>query len=165
MSEADQAAESASEYRSPDHPWAGRSGSARRDNPSDNCGMGAEARPAGFVLRPLSRSAIRLIRERHRRPVCGLRAAGRSIVLAIPCRYPATSERAGHWQTLGLFDLKGAFRCDRVGFAPVLLGQLARQRIDEPSRTPAALTMILATIVWWSFLIGHVMNNIMGFEL
>jgi len=25
--------------------------------------------------------------------------------------------------------------------------------------------LILAFIVWWSFLIGHVLNNIMGFGL
>ena len=35
---------------------------------------------------------------------------------------------------------------------------------DPSSPTPAAaLTLILAFIVWWSFVIGHVMNNIMGF--
>jgi hypothetical protein len=38
-----------------------------------------------------------------------------------------------------------------------------RPRPDEPARTRAALTLILAFIVWWSFLVGHVANNIMGF--
>ena len=37
---------------------------------------------------------------------------------------------------------------------------------DEATQAPAAaLTLILAFIVWWSFLIGHVLNNIMGFGL
>ncbi len=56
--------------RSADHSWPGRGRAARRDHPPDNRGMGADARPAGFVLRPLSRRAIRLIRQRHRRSVC-----------------------------------------------------------------------------------------------
>jgi hypothetical protein len=34
---------------------------------------------------------------------------------------------------------------------------------DELGRTRAALTAVIAFIVWWSYLIGHVMNNIMGF--
>ena len=38
-----------------------------------------------------------------------------------------------------------------------------QQRTDDPSRTPAILTLILAFIVWWSFLTGHILNNIMGF--
>jgi hypothetical protein len=27
----------------------------------------------------------------------------------------------------------------------------------------ASLTAILAFVVWWSYLIGHVLNNILGF--
>jgi hypothetical protein len=27
------------------------------------------------------------------------------------------------------------------------------------------IVLVLAFIVWWGFLIGHVMNNIMGFGL
>ncbi|WP_424632197.1 hypothetical protein [Bradyrhizobium sp. SYSU BS000235] len=72
-------------------------------------------------------------------------------------------ERAGHWQALGLFDLKEHFVS--IGFAllPAYWVCWRQQRPDQPSRTPAALTLILAFIVWWSFLIGHVVNNIMGF--
>jgi len=33
----------------------------------------------------------------------------------------------------------------------------------QPGRTGAALTTILGFIVWWSFLVGHVVNDIMGF--
>ena len=58
---------------------------------------------------------------------------------------------------------QGAFRLHRVGTAAGLLGVLAAPRADEPARTRAALTSILAFIVWWSFLIGHVVNNIRGF--
>ena len=50
----------------------------------------------------------------------------------------------------------------------VLLGAILylywrRPHADELDQTRAALTSILAFIVWWSFLTGHVANNIMGF--
>jgi hypothetical protein len=34
---------------------------------------------------------------------------------------------------------------------------------EEHPRTRAALTLILAFIVWWSFVVGHIVNNIRGF--
>jgi hypothetical protein len=74
-------------------------------------------------------------------------------------------ERAGHWQALGLFDLKEHFVAIGLALLPAYWVCWRQQRTDAPSRTLAALTMILAFIVWWSFLIGHVLNNIMGFGL
>jgi hypothetical protein len=41
-----------------------------------------------------------------------------------------------------------------------VLAATARRRSRA---TRVALTSILAFIVWWSFLIGHVVNNIRGF--
>ena len=43
-----------------------------------------------------------------------------------------------------------------------LLGVLARPRADT---SPAAggVDGLVAFIVWWAFLVGHVMTNIMGF--
>ena len=35
--------------------------------------------------------------------------------------------------------------------------------VDERGRIETALTTILAFIVWWSFLVGHVVNDIRGF--
>ena len=74
-------------------------------------------------------------------------------------------ERAGHWQALGFFDLKEHFVAIGLALLPAYWVCWQQQRTDKPSRTPAALTLILAFIVWWSFLIGHVLNNIMGFGL
>jgi hypothetical protein len=34
---------------------------------------------------------------------------------------------------------------------------------DESSRTRKALTAIIAFIVWWNFLVGHVVNNFRGY--
>ncbi len=72
-------------------------------------------------------------------------------------------ERAGHWPALGVFDLKEHFVSIGLAMLPAYWVCWRQQTTDEPSRTCAALTLILAFIVWWSFLIGHVLNNIMGF--
>jgi hypothetical protein len=34
---------------------------------------------------------------------------------------------------------------------------------DQHARTRAALTALLAFVVWWNFLVGHILNNIRGF--
>ena len=72
-------------------------------------------------------------------------------------------ERAGDWQALGFFDLKEHFVAIGLALLPAYWVCWQQQRTGEPFRTPAALTLILAFIVWWSFLIGHVLNNIRGF--
>jgi hypothetical protein len=84
-------------------------------------------------------------------------------VLYLPFRTDVRTdlERAGQWQALGLFDLKEHFVS--IGLALLPAYWVCWRQQDELSRTPAALTLILAFIVWWSFLIGHVLNNIMGF--
>jgi len=72
-------------------------------------------------------------------------------------------ERDGHWQALGLLDLKEDFISIGFGLLPAYWLCWRRPVADEPGRTRAALTAVLAFIVWWGFLVGHVMNNIMGF--
>jgi hypothetical protein len=77
-----------------------------------------------------------------------------------------TLERAGHWQALGLFDLKEHFVSIGLALLPAYWICWQKKYADESAQAPAAaLTLILAFIVWWSFLIGHVLNNIMGFGL
>ena len=72
-------------------------------------------------------------------------------------------ERAGHWQTLGLFDIKEHFVAIGLALLPAYWICWRQPRADESPRARVALTSILAVIVWWSFLIGHVVNNIRGF--
>ena len=72
-------------------------------------------------------------------------------------------ERDRHWQAIGFFDLKEDFVAIGLGLLPAYWVCWRRPLADEPGRTRAALTAILAFIVWWGFLVGHVMNNIMGF--
>ena len=72
-------------------------------------------------------------------------------------------ERAGHWPALGLFDLKEHFVAIGLAQLPAYWVCWRRSCADESTRTRAALTAILAFIVWWSFLVGHVLNNMKGF--
>jgi hypothetical protein len=77
-----------------------------------------------------------------------------------------TLERAGHWQALGLFDLKEHFVAIGLALLPAYWICWQKKYADDSTQAPAAaLTLILAFTVWWSFLIGHVLNNIMGFGL
>jgi hypothetical protein len=72
-------------------------------------------------------------------------------------------ERAGHWQALGFFDIKEHFISIGAALLPAYWLCWRRPHTEEPYRVRAALTAILAFIVWWGFLTGHVVNNIMGF--
>ena len=72
-------------------------------------------------------------------------------------------ERDRHWHALGFFDLKEDFAAIGFGLLPAYWISWRRPFADERGRTAAALTAILGFIVWWSFLVGHVVNNIVGF--
>jgi hypothetical protein len=74
-----------------------------------------------------------------------------------------TLELDRHLQAIGFFDLKEDFVAIGLGILPAYWVCWRRPLIDEPRRTRAALTAVLGFIVWWSFLVGHVLNNIMGF--
>ena len=72
-------------------------------------------------------------------------------------------ERAGHWPALGFFDLKEHFVSIGLALLPAYWICWRRPSAGEPARTRTALTTILAFIVWWGFLVGHVLNNMRGF--
>lgn len=72
-------------------------------------------------------------------------------------------ERAGHWPTLGLFDLKEHFAAIGLALLPAYWVRWRQPCAEDSPRTRAALTSILAFIVWWGFLVGHVTNNVRGF--
>jgi hypothetical protein len=71
-------------------------------------------------------------------------------------------EQANRWELLGFFDLKEHFIAIGLALLPAYV-VCWRQPRDEPSRTRTAVTSMLAFIVWWGFLVGHVMNNVKGF--
>src|SRR5208283_655615 len=72
-------------------------------------------------------------------------------------------ERDAHFQALGLFDLKEHFVSIGLGLLPAYWVSWRRPLAEDLASSRAALTAIFAFIVWWSYLIGHVLNNILGF--
>ncbi|MFZ0352656.1 MAG: hypothetical protein WBX05_13340 [Pseudolabrys sp.] len=72
-------------------------------------------------------------------------------------------ESAGHWPALGFFDLKEHFVAIGLALLPAYWVSWRRPNADELPQTRTALTTVLAFIIWWGFLTGHVANNIKGF--
>src|SRR5262245_3815970 len=64
----------------------------------------------------------------------------------------------------GLFELKEHFVALGLGMLPAYWYFWRQPLADNYARTRAILTAILAFIVWWSFIVGHVLNNIRGFD-
>ena len=72
-------------------------------------------------------------------------------------------ERDRHWHVLGFFDLKEDFAAIGLGLLPAYWISWRQPFAGERGRTEAGLTRTLGFIVWWSFLVGHVVNNVVGF--
>jgi hypothetical protein len=64
----------------------------------------------------------------------------------------------------GSFELKEHFVTLGLGMLPAYWYFWRGSGGDHP-RTRAALTALLAFVVWWSFVVGHVLNNIRGFDI
>lgn len=76
-------------------------------------------------------------------------------------RIPFEEMRLG-W-AVGLFELKEHFAGIGLGVLPVYAYSWSSQTADRSNeRTRRILTILLAAIVWWDFLIGHVLNNLRG---
>ena len=74
-----------------------------------------------------------------------------------------TLEQAGRWEVLGFFDIKEHFMAIGLALLPAYFVCWRQPGDEESPRMRTALTSILAFIVWWGFLVGHVTNNIRGF--
>jgi hypothetical protein len=62
----------------------------------------------------------------------------------------------------GIFELKEHFIAIGLGLLPAYW-YFWKLPPAEHAGTRRALTGILALIVWWAFIVGHVLNNIRGF--
>jgi hypothetical protein len=71
-------------------------------------------------------------------------------------------EQMEAWAENGAFELKEHFAAVGMAMLPAYW-YFWRQPPDQHGRTRAALTALLAFIVWWNFLVGHVLNNMRGF--
>jgi hypothetical protein len=70
-------------------------------------------------------------------------------------------ENARLYQATGSFELKEQFVAIGLGMLP--LYWLVWRRAESAGRTARiAVTLILCFIVWYGFLVGHVLNNIRG---
>ena len=72
-------------------------------------------------------------------------------------------EQLGMWAPLGAFDLKEHFTMLGMGTLPAYWYFWRQPLAEEHARTRAMLTLLLAFVVWWNFLLGHILNNIRGF--
>jgi len=62
---------------------------------------------------------------------------------------------------VGLFELKEHFAGIGLSVLP-LYAYTWRVEAQTGDRNRVALTLLLASIIWWDFLVGHVLNNIRG---
>lgn len=72
-------------------------------------------------------------------------------------------EQLGLWPQNGAFELKEHFAAVGLAILPAYWYYWRQPLAAEHARTRAVLTAILAFIVWWNFLVGHILNNIRGF--
>jgi hypothetical protein len=72
-------------------------------------------------------------------------------------------EQLGLWPQTGAFELKEHFAAVGLGILPAYWYYWRQPLAPEHARTRAMLTATIAFIVWWNFLVGHILNNIRGF--
>ena len=63
---------------------------------------------------------------------------------------------------VGLFELKEHFGGLGLCLLPLYAWLWQPQQMQSHARDRLAITAILGFIVWWDFLVGHVLNNIRG---
>jgi len=72
-------------------------------------------------------------------------------------------EQLDMWKTNGAFELKEHLATVALGVLPAYWYFWRAPLAGEHARTRAILTALLAFVVWWNFLVGHVVNNVRGF--
>ena len=72
-------------------------------------------------------------------------------------------EQLGLWPAHGAFELKEHFLAVGLGVLPAYWHSRRQPLEPRYALTRAALTLMLAFVVWWGFLTGHILNNIRGF--
>jgi hypothetical protein len=72
-------------------------------------------------------------------------------------------EELGHHAVMGAFEVKEHFVV--VGMVMLLPYWLFWRAplAAQYARTRAILTVLIAFIVWWGFLVGHIINNVRGY--
>jgi hypothetical protein len=73
-----------------------------------------------------------------------------------------TLEQGRFWKTYGAFELKEHFIALGLGILPAYWYFWRSPLREEYARTRTMLTTVLAFVVWWGFLVGHLTNNVRG---
>lgn len=73
-----------------------------------------------------------------------------------------TLEQGAFWKTFGAFELKEHFIALGLGVLPAYWYFWKTPLAEDHARTRLILTTLLAFIVWWGFLVGHLTNNVRG---
>ncbi len=73
-----------------------------------------------------------------------------------------TLEQGHYWKSFGAFEIKEHLIAIGLATLPAYWYFWRQPLDDADSSTRKALTALLAFIVWWAFLAGHVANNIRG---
>jgi hypothetical protein len=72
-------------------------------------------------------------------------------------------EQAGFWKTQGAFEMKEHLTTIALGLLPIYWYFWKNARNPEYDGARKWSTVTLAAICWYSFLVGHVVNNVRGF--
>ena len=67
------------------------------------------------------------------------------------------------WKPYGVFEMKEHFAAIGLGILPAYWYFWRPAVGPLYPRVRAMLTALLAFIVWWNFLVGHIVNNVRGF--
>jgi len=66
---------------------------------------------------------------------------------------------------VGMFDLKEHFVTVGLGILPVYWYYWRQPLAPEDGPFRVGVTSILALVVWYGFIVGHILNNMRGFGL
>lgn len=66
------------------------------------------------------------------------------------------------FREVGLFEMKEHFAGIGLALLPLYVWLWRPENADSHRRDCVAITSLLAFVVWWGFLIGHILNNIRG---
>jgi hypothetical protein len=72
-------------------------------------------------------------------------------------------EQAGYWKTQGFFDFKEHVASLGLGLLPVYWYFWKNPQNPEYDAARKIVTVLLAVMCWFLFLVGHVLNNTRGF--
>lgn len=72
-------------------------------------------------------------------------------------------EAQGFWKTQGVFELKEHLATIGVGMLPIYWYFWKNARNPEYDSARRWTTVVLAGMVWFMFLVGHIVNNVRGF--